>query len=352
MEVAGRYTSQTNKAIKRRRKPFDGSPALDAKSEVSILSKNSKSLAMRALSTICIMQIIWVGIGWNTLSLYAAPITEEWGITRAAFMLSITLVATCNTFISMFLYGRLVEKLGMRKLIIVGGALCTAGFVCFATAQNIIMLYITGILFGSGCALLNNNAVAAVCQVWYKKNTGTYMSTAATFGSVAGIIAATAVAALIVGVGWRTSLWVIAIISVVGMIVLAAMYPGSPKELGVVPVGADETSENDADAAADEAEDGPSYSEMLKTGKFYLLAFEMLVIGVVGYGILANLAPLVGDYGYADLSGTALSVALLASAVFLIPSGRIMDKFGSAIMIATCFVFLIIAMLIMLFGVV
>lgn len=313
------------------------------------MPNESKSLANRALTTICIMQVIWVGIGWNTLSLYAGPITGEWGITRAAFMLTITLVATCNTLISMFLYGQLVEKLGMRKLIIIGGTLCTLGFACFALAQNIAMLYLTGVLFGCGCALLNNNAVNAVCQSWYKKNTGTYMSIASTFGSVSGIIAATAVAALIAGVGWRPSLWIIAGIFVIGLIVCPILYKGTPEELGVQPVGAGEAASDGAGESVS-AYEGPSYADMLKTGKFWLLALVMLIIGIVGYGIMANLPVLADDYGFAELSGTVLSVALLASAIFLIPGGRILDKAGSAVMVAICFAFLIVAMAIMLVG--
>lgn len=313
-------------------------------------NNDSKTYAARALTTICIMQVIWVGIGWNTISLYAGPITGEWGITRAAFMLTITLVATCNTLISMFLYGQLVEKVGLRKLIVIGGILCTLGFAVFALAQNIAMLYLTGVLFGCGCALLNNNAVNAVCQAWYKKNTGTYMSIASTFGSVAGIVAATAVAALIAGVGWRPSLWIIAAIFVVGLIVCPILYKGTPDELGVAPIGADEAAADASEDASVSSYEGPTYSEMLKSGRFWLLALVMLIIGIVGYGILANLPVLAGDYGFEELSGTALSVALLASAIFLIPGGRILDKAGSAVMVAICFVFLIVAMVIMLAG--
>lgn len=315
------------------------------------MAQDSKRYAYSALATICIMQIIWVGIGWNSLSLYAAPITEEWGISRAAFMLTITLVAACNTIVSMFLYGQLVEKLGIRKLIVVGGVLCTAGLVVFSFAQGIIVLYITGVLFGTGCALLNNNAVNAVCNAWFNKNTGTYMSIASTFGSLAGIVAATAVAALIIATGWRPSLLVIAGISVVGMVVCAALYKGSPAQLGVAPMGAEESADESSDTSAISIEEtGPTYAEMLKTGKFWALAVVMLVIGIVGYAILANIPLLVGDFGYADLSGTALSVALAASAICLIPFGRVLDKFGSRVMIAICFVFLIAAMLIMMSG--
>lgn len=310
---------------------------------------DSKRPANLAFATICVMQVIWVGIGWNSLSLYAAPITEEWGISRASFMLTITLVATCNTVVSMFLYGQLVERFSLRKLIVVGGLLCTAGLLLFSFAQNIAMLYITGILFGTGCALLNNNAVNAVCNMWFKKNTGTYMSIASTFGSVAGIVAATAVAALIIATGWRPSLLIIAAISVVGMIVCALLYQGSPEQLGVAPLGVEEAA-SDGEGAEGLAETGPSYADMLKTGKFWVLATCMFVVGAVGYAVLANLPLLVGDFGFADLSGTALSVALLASAVCLVPFGRVLDKWGARTMIAICFALLIIAMALMLLG--
>lgn len=312
----------------------------------------SRSYAMMALTDICIMNVIFVGVGWNSLSLFAAPVTGEWGITRAAFMLTITLVATCNTIISMFLYGRLVEKIGMKKLIVVGGVLTAAGFAVFGLAQNIAMLYLTGILFGCGCALLNNNAVNAVVQMWFKKNQGTYMSIASTCGSVAGIVAATAVAAMIAGIGWRPALFAISALCLVGMIVCEILYKGDPDSLGATPVGIDEVSDADetGEKSTQVVSEGISYSGMLKTGKFWVLAIVMFIMGIVGYSLLANLPLLVTDYGYGNLSGTMLSVALLASAIFLIPSGRIMDKAGVAVFMAICYVFIVIAMVLMLMG--
>lgn len=314
------------------------------------MMQDSKRYAYFGLATIIVMQIIWVGVGWNSLSLYAAPITEEWGISRSSFMLTVTLVAASNTVLSMFFYGQLVEKLGMRKLIIIGGILCAAGLLVFAFAQNIAMLYATGILFGTGCALLNSNAVNAVCNMWFHKNTGTYISIASTFGSVSGIIAATAVAALISAAGWRQSLFVLVILSVIGTILCLILFKGTPQQLGVKPLGAgEENSTEDAETSVSE-ESGPSYGEMLKTGKFWGMALLMLIIGIVGYAILANLPLLVGDFGYSDFSGTALSVALAASAICLIPFGRVLDKLGSRYMIAICFAMLVIAILMMMFG--
>ena len=141
----------------------------------------------------------------------------------------------------------------------------------------------------------------------------------------------------------------IAVISVVGMVICFLLYKGSPAQLGVAPMGAGEASASVASATPAE-ETGPTYAAMLKTGKFWALAVVMLIVGVVGYAILANLPLLVGDFGFTDFSGTALSVALAASAICLIPFGRVLDKFGSRVMITICFAFLIVAMGIMMAG--
>lgn len=313
-----------------------------------MVEAKNKSYAWMALANICIMQVIWVGVGWNTLSLYAVPIIDDWGISRAAFMLMITLVATCNTVISLFFYGLLVQKFGMRRLIIIGGTLCTAGLVVFALAQNLPMIYATGILFGTGCALLNNNAVNTVVQAWFRKRTGTFVSIASAFGSVAGIVAATAVAALIAAVSWRPALFATAALSVIGMVVCALLYRGDPKDLGVQPMYADEPTDGEPADTADET--GVSYGQMLRQPKFWAVAVIEFIIGVVGYAVLANLPLMVNDFGFGELAGTALSGALLASAVFMIPGGLIMDRLGSAWLIAICFGFLVVAMVIALIG--
>ncbi len=312
--------------------------------------ESSKSYAMTAFAAVCVMNIVFVGIGWNSLSLFATPVTEEWGITRTAFMLTVTLVAACNTVVSMFFYGLIIQKLGMRKAILLGGALTTAGIALFAFAQNVAMLYATGVLFGTGCALMNNNAVNAVVTTWFRKNEGKYMSIASTCGSVMGIIAATGVAALILAASWRMTLAIIAVLFVVATALCFVLYKGDPSDLGVSPLYADEVPSQSGEEPGEQPQDGPSYSEMLKSPRFWGMVPIMLVCGVVGYAIMANLPLIAADYGFADLSGTVLSAALLASAVFLIIGGAILDKLGSAWLYAICFGFLVIAMGLLLSG--
>lgn len=314
--------------------------------------KNTSTYSKQAFLALCLMEIVWIGIIFNALSLFAAPVTEDWGIPRSGYMLVLTICPTCAT-IGSFIYGAVLERMGTRKMITFASCLGIIGLVIFGLAQNVAMLYIAAVFLGMGCSFMNAQAVNAICQRWFKKNTATRISIANTCGSVAGIVSATVMAAVINAAGWHTSYFILAGIGVIGLLVVVPLYKGDPHELGVKAVGEDEVAqEGSADAGAAASETGLSYSDTMKTAKFWFVAIVMFVAGVAGYAVLANLPLIVSDFGFAEQSGMLLSTALLAAAVLAIPCGRILDKFGSAVMCVVCYGLFLISMIMLAMGMV
>lgn len=314
--------------------------------------KNTSTYSKQAFLALCLMEIVWIGIIFNALSLFAAPVTEDWGIPRSGYMLVLTICPTCAT-IGSFIYGAVLERMGTRKMITFASCLGIIGLVIFGLAQNVAMLYIAAVFLGMGCSFMNAQAVNAICQRWFKKNTATRISIANTCGSVAGIVSATVMAAVINAAGWHTSYFILAGIGVIGLLVVVPLYKGDPHELGVKAVGEDEAvQEGSADAGAAASETGLSYSDTMKTAKFWFVAIVMFVAGVAGYAVLANLPLIVSDFGFAEQSGMLLSTALLAAAVLAIPCGRILDKFGSAVMCVVCYGLFLISMIMLAMGMV
>lgn len=70
--------------------------------------------AKLAFACVCIAQVVWVGLGLSTLSLYANPITAEWGILRSQFMLTVTLAIVADTVVGSFFFGPLLDFIGTR----------------------------------------------------------------------------------------------------------------------------------------------------------------------------------------------------------------------------------------------
>lgn len=288
-----------------------------------MVSDKSVLHAKTAVITTCIMLFTWVGLCWNTLSLYAAPITNDWGILRSEFMLIFTIMSMGNAIMNMFFYGKLQEKLGARKLLLICGPVATLGFLLIAVSSSLVTFYIGGILFGCAVCGLNNNPVTVIISEWHKTNVGKLIGLAQTVGSVSGILFTLLFTFLIAAFGWKIPLWITVAVSAAAVAIIAAIYKGSPDELGEHPVGIETESKRVI------KEDGCTFKEMFKTPQFYLLSIGYLIVPLVLQGALSNIPLLAVDFGFSNFSGTIYTVALIASAVFMIPGGAIIDNIGT-----------------------
>lgn len=289
--------------------------------------------AWMALAAMCLMCATWTGVTGNTISLFADPMVEALGITRTQFNLgTTTITGITNGCISMFLFGKIYSKIGIKKMMLIGGLIGTLGFVSLGLAQNLAMVLLGGFLFGAGCCFNFGSTLAIVINSWFKKKNGTYMSLAQTVGSVTGIICSTLYAVLISKVGWRAGFFTTVAICVVATIVIQLLFKGEAAELGEIPMYADEAGTQGGGAAA-EAEDGISFQKSLRTPKYYLLLILFALIAMVSYGPFGNMVMIASDLGFGNLVGTMLSVALIASALSLTVCGMIVDKFGTKCMV-------------------
>lgn len=303
--------------------------------------RSNKTYAVLAMLSMCVMMFCWTGIGWNTLSLYAGDVVSEIGCSRTQFLMCVTLVSMGNALVSMFLYGWIVEKLGMRKYLLASGLLSTAGFVVMALAGSIAVLWLGAGMFGIGLGGLSVNTINVVIGQWYRKNIVKLCGIGQTCGAVAGIIFSSIWGAIISSLGWRIPLWITAGISALCTIVMVSLYKGKPGDVGASPMYADEVGK-DSDEAGKDSEDGVPYKEIFKTKQFYLLCLCYLLISIVTYAIYTNLVLLAADLGYGDQSGTILSVALIAMTASFLILGSVVDKYGSKWAVAFNVVLLII----------
>lgn len=320
--------------------------------------------AKLAFACVCIAQVVWVGLGLSTLSLYANPITAEWGILRSQFMLTVTLAIVADTVVGSFFFGPLLDFIGTRWTILAGGACCTLGLLVIGLAANLAMLYVGGFVFGTGLALVNPNLVNVVVTRWFKTRNGTYAGIANMCGSVTSIASTAVLGVLVFAMGWRLSVFATVAVSAVFTALCTYLYKGDPSDLGVEPVGVDApegaveaqvgsrpqalgavAAPDGADAAgaaaggegADAPEASGSYREsymtfgdMFRSPCFIPSLAIMFVIGMVAYAPITNLALIAADAGFLQFSGALVSVAFVASTATLIAGGVFLDRFGSA----------------------
>ena len=294
----------------------------------------SSRYAWMAFGAICIMSVVWTGIQFNCMNLYAAPVVADLGITRTQFMVVLSLPGAISSVISLFFFGSIEQRIGIRRMMLIGGIINTLSFLIWAFMDSLWMLYLGGTLYGFGCSITAYTCVSAAVNTWFKHRMGTLVGIANSLGNAAGIIFAIVVSHFIATIGWRGSFALCAGISVASVIACVALFRGSPEDLGVAPLYADAQEARVPDEAAGLVPAAPSaaglpFAQALRKPKLWLLAIGFLLLGTITYGIMSTLPLFALDLGFGDLQGQVVSVSLFAAALAMVPMGIFCDKVGT-----------------------
>ena len=132
--------------------------------------------------------MITLGFCSSPGSLYLDVVPEVIGVSRTAFSLMNTFRFVSNAIVNLF-FGFLVHKFGTKKLMCTG-ILCLAGAMALsATATNIYMFYLAGMLLGIGFSWTGTTMMGCVINKWCKENRGTIMGAVLAANGFGGAIA-------------------------------------------------------------------------------------------------------------------------------------------------------------------
>lgn len=132
--------------------------------------------------------MITLGFCSSPGSLYLDVVPEVIGVSRTAFSLMNTFRFVANAIVNLF-FGFLVHKFGTKKLMC-AGILCLAGAMALsATATNIYMFYLAGMLLGIGFSWTGTTMMGCVINKWCKENRGTIMGAVLAANGIGGAIA-------------------------------------------------------------------------------------------------------------------------------------------------------------------
>lgn len=303
--------------------------------------KSGAKHAWMAMGALCLVSLAASGITWNTLSLFADPIVNEWGIMRTQYQIVPTLIAGLNMVMSMFAFGALEARFGIRKLMTLGLVLMGVAMGLIATANGLVALYAAAVLWGIGLSWEANSMRNSAVMQWFAKRQATMISIVAGIGQGTGIVFAALFGYIMLFSGWRPLMWVCCAVCLACAGLCFFLYKGKPEDLGEKPLYADEVVEEEAAEAEEAGGTGISFAEMMRSPRFYILCVAWVLLGIAGDAIMANLVLIAIDFGFSEVSALSLSVCLLASCILSPVGGWACDKFGSRIFITVGMVLLI-----------
>lgn len=262
-----------------------------------------------------LMLMISNGLVVTGITAFDEALLQEFGWSRGALkfrdLLTLLLAGAFAPFV-----GILIDRFGVRPLMIVGSLLLALGYLAYAAIQHILHVYLIHLVFGvvlTACGL--NIAVIWVSQ-WFVRHRGTAIGLALVGTSLGGMIFPPLIVALTESLGWRLSFAWLAVAPLL-ILLLGLSLGRSPEAFGTRALGADRPPPQGG-SVPDPARD-LSYGEALRTVTFWALAFTAMM---TFYAMLAASAHL-----FLHLRGLGFAPPIAAQGLSLMFGMALVGKF-------------------------
>lgn len=267
----------------------------------------------------------------QSFGVFIDPLVETYGWSRGAISLAYSAAFVGSVVVSLA-FGSSIERIGTRRVLLMGVAGIISGLVLTGTATTLWQLYLYyGLLFG-GLGFLLNVVIPVAITHWFAKGVGIALGLMWASIGIGGILGPLAFRWLITTVGWRHTFFLAG--AVIGVPMLAALYffHGRPQDKGMTAYG-EEPAPSPVRAVETTAAISPAhladFGPIRRSLPFWHL-INIHFLGCVGHSVL--LAHVVSIAIFRGVPGLAaagvLSVMAATSAFSRFGISIMADRFG------------------------
>ena len=264
----------------------------------------------------------------HAFSVFITPIGEDLGISRTAVSTAYaaaTLAAACG----LPWVGRLVDRFGVRAVMLSVGALFGAGAAAFGQVPDLWLLAVgfAALRFlGQGSLMIcSYNLVAQ----WFSRKRGLAMGLASLGFSLSMAVHPPLSQWLIDESGWRQAwLWLGVSTWVLLVPCAALLVRNRPEDLGLAPDGEPAGgSAAKADEPGDSAEAGLTLGEAMRTSAFWICAVAVATLSLTITAIFFHQVSILESRGLSPGDASRVfAVSALAMVAFMPVFGRLLDR--------------------------
>lgn len=251
-----------------------------------------------------------------TLGIFVAPLSAEFGWSRAQIQGSITLI-TVATLLTGWLVGWLSDRHGVRPVALASQIGFALGLMLLTLGNGeIVVWYVTWLLLAALAMGTSPITWTRALSAWFDQSRGLALALGMCGSGLFGIVGTPLLARLVERAGWRAGY--VALSLCVLLIALPVVWrwlhePQKKQREG---------------SSATPALTGVSYSDALRSSRFWLLALSTAGVAFSMGGLVPNLQPLLMDRGLAPTQAAAF-FGMFGLSVILgrLASGFLLDRF-------------------------
>ena len=231
--------------------------------------------------------------------------------------------------------GYLIDKLGSRRMVLIGLVIAGGGFVIMSQMQNIWHFYLAFIVMSMGVGLGTWMPMMTVLNNWFVRNRSTAMALAMEGFLIGGMVLVPLLAFAIDPdvpgrPGWRLTALVIGLFLVAAAFPLSRFIRNAPEPYGQFPDGEPTARVRQAAASpTGTASEEPDYTwqEAVRTRTFWLITMGHACSSIVIVTITVHLGPMLADRGFSlPTIGWVVGAYTGVAAIFTLVGGYVGDR--------------------------
>ncbi|MCW4049720.1 MAG: MFS transporter [Candidatus Bathyarchaeota archaeon] len=266
-----------------------------------------------------------------SIGIFFIPIQKEFGWSTAATASGVTIFFWVYAFSAPFV-GRLAEKIGVRKTVLLGGLLLGGGGAMVSFITELWQFYVAwGVIAAMGSAALYIVPTMALSKFFHHKR-GMTVGWSSVGVSAGQALLIPIVASLVPSWGWRASIQALGIVVMVVTSIIGFLFlREDPESLGLHPDGYDGPIVNSEDS---HGEVNWATGDAMRTNTFRLVAvsYFFAVGGIIS--ILTFVVPHMISIGITSVQASgAFGMIGLMSAIGSFIFGIVSDRYGRRITI-------------------
>ncbi|MXY46776.1 MAG: MFS transporter [Chloroflexi bacterium] len=253
---------------------------------------------------------ITAGINFHGFGNFIIPLTNEFGWNRTTIS-GVFSLARLESGLLGPLEGWLVDRVGPRRLMLVGVPLMGVGYILMSRIDSLaafFVVYIFAITLGNSLGM--STPMAAAVANWFNRKRGLAFGIMWSGVGLGGFFVP-AIGWLIAAYDWRIASIIIGVFTIVMGVPIAALMRHRPEPYGYMPDGASPAPSDEPDAASRRRQPDLSQDftarEALMTSSFWYLTLSIAARSLVSGGVGLHLVPYFVDLGASDVFAATLA---------------------------------------------
>lgn len=256
---------------------------------------------------------ITAGINFHGFSNFIIPLTSEFGWNRTTIS-GVFSLARMESGLLGPLEGWLVDRVGPRRLMLVGVPLMGIGYMLMSRVDSLaafFFVYIFAITLGNSLGM--STPMAASVANWFNRKRGLAFGVMWSGVGLGGFFVP-AVGWLIAIYDWRIASIIIGVFIIVMGVPIAALMRHRPEPYGYMPDGVEPDGSDEPGVASRRRQPDLSQDftarEALMTSSFWYLTLSIAARSLVSGGVGLHLVPYFVDLGASDVFAATLAGAV------------------------------------------